>query len=45
MGFDANDFADFLNYKKPGVGIDVANYTFNELYEYVNEFQQQYGQN
>jgi hypothetical protein len=32
MGYDANAFASFLDYKKPGVGIDVANYTIDELY-------------
>jgi hypothetical protein len=27
-----------LNYKKPGCGTDVNNYTFDELQLFVNEF-------
>jgi hypothetical protein len=32
QGYDQMAFAEFLAIKKPGVGIDVANYTFDELY-------------
>lgn len=39
MGYDATRFSEFLQIKKPGYGIDVNYYTFEELYEYVAEFQ------
>jgi len=37
--YDAEEFAQFLNDKKPGLGIDVKHYTIAELYDYVYEFQ------
>lgn len=45
QGYNAQSFADFLNYKKPGCGTDVNNYTFDELQIYVNEFIDQQNSN
>ena len=34
-GYDGNQFAEFLQEKK---GVDVQNYTLDEIYNYVYEF-------
>ena len=39
LGYNAEEFANMLNEKKPGVGMNVNLYTMNELYQYVAEFQ------
>lgn len=39
LGYNAEEFANMLNEKKPGVGADVNQYTMDELYQYVAEFQ------
>jgi hypothetical protein len=38
QGYDQYAFANFMNEKKPGQGLEVRLYTWDELYQYVEEF-------
>lgn len=38
MGYDASHFGEFLNSKKPGTSLDVSQFTFDEISQYVYEF-------
>ena len=38
-GYDAGMFSQYLESKKPGMGLDVNLYTWDELYAFVTEFQ------
>jgi len=37
--YDWQSFVAFLDEKKPGIGPDMQNYTINEIYDFVYEFQ------
>ena len=41
-GYDGDQFAAFLQEKRPDVGIEADLYSFDELYQLVTEFQQLY---
>ena len=38
QGYDQNVFAEFLNRREPQKGLDVNQYTWDELCAYVDEF-------
>ncbi len=42
LNYDQNLFAQFLLQKKPECGFDPNLYTWDEIYQYVNEFQTSY---